>query len=260
MSRYMLIASTALMVSRCRVVKSDDKPRTTHSPAAVATWKFGVIGIEHAKTVLELGGSSVDAVVAGIKAVELDERDQYFVGVGGLPNSEGVMELDAAIMDSRRRYGAVMSLQSISTPIVAARLVMDKSEHNVFAGQGALDFALEQGMKKSPVLTEKAYAEWLAWRKGQDSTPSPHDTIGMICLDTEGRLAAGTSTSGWKFKHPGRVGDSPLVGCGLYCDGNHGAAVATGDGEEIMRTCLSFLVVELIRQVIVPYLDICNLW
>lgn len=220
-----------------------------HIPAVAATWRFGGIAVEKSSEVLSNGGSAIDAVVQGIRTVELDERDQYFVGVGGLPNADGEMELDAAIMDHSRRYGAVMGLKEIKTPILVARLVMDKSEHNVFAGAGALQFAMEQGMQREPdVLTAKAREEWREWRAGRDTTPSTHDTIGLICLDAEGRLSAGTSTSGWKFKHAGRIGDSPLIGSGLYCDGNFGAAVATGDGEEIMRTCLSFLVVEQMRQ------------
>ena len=125
-------------------------------PAIVSTWKFGTIAIEHARRVLVDGGSSIDAVVSGIRAVELDEADQYFVGVGGLPNADGVMELDAAIMDDRRRYGAVMAIRDVKSPISVARAVMERSEHNIFAGEGALQFALEQGFRREPdVLTQK---------------------------------------------------------------------------------------------------------
>lgn len=126
------------------------------NPAIVSTWKFGTIAVEGARKAFERGGSSIDAVVEGVRAVELDEADQYFVGVGGLPNADGVMELDAAIMDDRRRYGAVMAIRDVKSPISVARVVMEKSEHNIFAGDGALQFAVEHGFKKEPeVLTQK---------------------------------------------------------------------------------------------------------
>jgi N4-(beta-N-acetylglucosaminyl)-L-asparaginase len=220
------------------------------------------------------GCSALNAVEKGVNKVELDDQEQYFVGVGGLPNADGVMEFDSAIMDHRRRYGAVMALTDIKTPISIAKSILEKCVHNVLAGEGALQFAVSQGFHKCSrdvidedgsegdgVLTEKSRLEWQLWKdeqnkeknlsKGENASvfddEESHDTVGLICLDTEGYLCCGTSTSGWKFKHPGRIGDSPLVGSGLYCDGN-GAAVATGDGEEIMRVCLSFLVVEYIRQ------------
>lgn len=209
-------------------------PRVPMRPVVAATWRHGEIGVNAAVKVLERGGSSMDAVVAGVRAVELDNNGQYFVGVGGLPNADGEMELDAAVMDHMRRYGAVMALKNICTPVEVARVVMERSPHNVFAGEGALQFALSHGFIKQPeVLTQKAREDWLQWRRGNDSTPRGHDTVGMLCLDAQGRLSVACSTSGWKFKHPGRVGDSPLVGSGLYCDGRFGAAVATGDGEEV---------------------------
>lgn len=211
---------------------------------------------------LESGLSAMDAVEAGIRVVELDNQEQYYVGVGGYPNSEGVMELDAAIMDHTCRYGAVMALTNISTPISVARTVLEKCVHNVLVGEGALKWALENGFESdSTILTDPIRNEWLTWirqKKWLESQQSKernevkaedsHDTIGIICLDTQGNICVGTSTSGWKFKRPGRVGDSPLVGSGLYCHGLYGGAVATGDGEEIMRICLSFIVVEFIRQ------------
>lgn len=136
---------------------------------------------------------------------------------------------------------------------------MEKCVHNILVGDGASQWAFSNGFKKDPngVLTEKSRLEWQEWKaqkeeretegRGAANKEDSHDTIGLICLDKNGHLCAGTSTSGWKFKHPGRVGDAPLVGGGLYCDGAVGAAVATGDGEEIMRSCLSFLIVEHMR-------------
>jgi len=225
-------------------------------PCAVATWNFGKIAVQKcAEILIQSGGSSIDAVERGIREVELDTRDQYYVGVGGLPNSDGVMELDAAMMDHRLRYGAVLALQGILTPISVARTVMEKCVHNVLVGEGALQWAISNGFKQdSGVLTESSKKEWLQWRASNIETsvdilhPNGHDTVGVICLDCHGNLCVGTSTSGWKFKHPGRIGDAPLIGSGLYCHGQYGAAVATGDGEEIMRTCLCSVVVELMRQ------------
>ena len=230
-------------------------------PCAVATWKFGSIAVEQCKQILigdEKGSDSLalDAVEAGIKAVELDQKDQYYVGIGGLPNSNGLMELDAAIMDHRSKYGAVMSIQHIESPISVARSVMEKCVHNILCGEGALDWAISNGFKTANILTSSSKEQWMAWveaKKAQTVNAIPqytdsHDTVGVICIDRQGQLAVGTSTSGWPFKHPGRVGDSPLIGSGLYCDGKVGAAMATGDGEEIMRCCLSFLAVEFMRQ------------
>lgn len=222
-------------------------------PVAVSTWSFGKLAIDACIPLLENGSSSINAVEEGIKYVELDDNDQYYVGIGGLPNSEGIMEFDAAIMDSKKRYGAVMALKSIKTPISVARSVMEKCVHNIICGDGALKWAIDNGfIPDEKVLTPASEREWIAWKyengKQLSDNEDTHDTIGLICLDKDGHLCAGTSTSGWKFKHPGRVGDSPLIGSGLYCDGKIGAAVATGDGEEIMRVCLSFLAVELMRQ------------
>eukprot|EP01035_Chromulina_nebulosa_P028382 gene28382-37462_t len=228
-------------------------------PVIVGTWEFSAIAITKSIPVLINGGSAVDAIELGIREVELNTDDQYFVGVGGLPNSEGVMELDAAIMDHKLRYGAVMGITDIKTPISVARTVMEKCVHNILCGEGALKWALENGFtKEKDVLTESSHLEWLNWKNGRDNTIEQHDTIGLICMDKDGNLAAGTSTSGWKFKHPGRVGDSPIIGSGIYCDGEVGAAVATGDGEEIMRCCLSFLAVEYIRLGYSPQ-DACNM-
>lgn len=200
-----------------------------------ATWDFGRIAIDRTIPSLLSGGSALDAIERGINAVELDNQDQYFVGVGGYPNAKGIMELDAAIMDDECRYGAVMGLQDIATPISVARTVLEKSPHNILVGEGARLWAFENGFHAEKILTDPVRDEWLEWKKTYEmaAKEDSHDTIGFICLDQNGKLAAGTSTSGWKFKWPGRVGDSPVIGSGLYCDGTVGAAVATGDGEEV---------------------------
>lgn len=253
---YLLIAS--LVQTEAKMIR----------PACAATWAFGSIAVDKIIPLLDIGKSSIDCVEEGIKAVELDEQDQYYVGVGGYPNADGIMELDAAIMDSKRRYGAVMCLQNIKNPISVARSIMEKCVHNILIGNGALQWALSHGFKEVQILTPSAQEAWMQWKQenskktqeqvSKDDIDESHDTVGVICLDRDGRLCCGTSTSGWKFKHSGRVGDSPLIGSGLYCDGNVGAAVATGDGEEIMRTCISFLIVEFMRQGHSPQ-DACSM-
>ena len=256
------------------VVATTSPPPPGRFVAAVATWQFGALAVEEcAARLLRPGTSAMDAVEAGINVVELDDAEQYYVGVGGLPNAQGVVECDAAVMDHRRRYGAVMGLTDIATAVSVARSVLEHSPHNIISGEGAKQWAISRGFSMTNMLTEKSQKEYVSWREHQPPTPLPippydntrnppddrnttpdmtptdcHDTVGVICLDAEGRLACGTSTSGWAYKHPGRVGDSPVVGSGLYCDGSVGAAVATGDGEEIMRVCLSHLVVELMRS------------
>lgn len=238
-----LLAPLALIVikrknggtfSEAKPVTPSLKPR----PCVAATWTFGAIAVKESSKFLMQGRSALDAVEQGIRCVEIDNQDQYWVGVGGFPNAEGVMELDAAIMDDDCRYGAVMALQDIANPISVARTVMEKCIHNVLVGDGAQKWALSNGFTiDKGILTPKMHLEWLERQMKQKSDVKGHDTIGLICLDADGVLACGTSTSGYAYKHPGRVGDAPIIGCGLYCD-KVGAAVATGDGEEIMRSCL----------------------
>lgn len=166
-------------------------------PCAVATWDFGALAVAKAQKCLTQGLSAMDAVEQGVNVVELDTNDQYFVGYGGLPNAKGVMEMDAAIMDHHSRYGAVMALRDIKTPISVARSVLENSPHNIIVAEGALEWALSQGFRREETLTDSSRAEWREWRDTQlDKTPSSHDTVGLICLDKNGHLSAGTSTSG----------------------------------------------------------------
>jgi len=237
---YLVIPQIVIFILQLRMIESNNNKYAT----CAATWKFGEIAVDKIVPMLEQGISSIDAVEMGICAVELDNNDQYCVGFGGFPNAEGVMELDAAIMDHKCRYGAVMGLTDILNPISVARTVMDKCIHNILVGEGALKWALSQGFTKDPnrVLSSVALDDWIKWKKDNMASSAEkqdsHDTIGVICLDKNGHLCAGTSTSGWKYKHPGRVGDAPLVGSGLYCDGSVGAAVATGDGEEVSNSVI----------------------
>lgn len=198
---------------------------------------------------MKSGGSALDAVIQGVEVVERDPRVRS-VGYGGYPNAAGEVEVDAAVVDGRTLgYGAVAGLKRIATPTAVARRVMEKTDHVFLVGEGALQFARTQGFEECEMLTAHGRKAWEAWNRGQAEAPADvHDTIGMIALDQRGNLAAACTTSGAAFKLPGRVGDSPLIGSGLYADNDAGAATATGRGEEIVRTCGSYAIVEHMRQ------------
>lgn len=190
-----LLLLSSLLISFSARMKLNMKASVR--PCAAATWDFGAIAVTQSRDKLIRGGDALTAVEVGVNAVELDLGDQYFVGYGGLPNAKGVMELDAAIMDHESRYGAVMALRNIRTPISVARTVLERSPHNIFVGEGALEWAVSQNFEPQNVLTEQSKHEWDEWKATQvDKTPSSHDTVGLICLDDQGRLSAGTSTSG----------------------------------------------------------------
>ncbi len=225
-------------------------------PIAIATWDHGVAATEEAFRTLASDGHPLDAVERGINVSEEDPAVDS-VGVGGLPNADGVVQLDAAIMDGERlRCGSVLSLEGISRPISVARRVMEKTRHIQLAQRGALEFALAEGFETRELLTPEARRAWESWKtrsaEGNDGSPrrgaADHDTIGMVVLDDQGRMAAGCSTSGLAWKLSGRVGDSPIIGAGLYCDARVGGASATGVGEEVLRVCGSLLVVEAMRR------------
>lgn len=218
--------------------------RAIRGANAVATWHFGEHAVVAGQKVLQCGGSALDAVEKGINAVELDPTVTT-VGYGGLPNSAGVVELDAAVMwGPGRRVGAVAGLRGIAKAVSAARLVMERTNHCMLVGEGAKAFALANGLESRRLLTRASKQKWQEWlAKGQAANPDSHDTIGMVAVDAAGNVCAGTSTSGLAFKMPGRVGDSPLVGSGLYAENGVGGAVATGVGERILRYCMSLRVV-----------------
>ncbi len=218
----------------------------------VSTWKFGYDANQKAWSILQDGGSALDAAVGGVTVAEL-EPSVRSVGYGGHPNADGIVQVDAAVMDGRTLgYGAVAGLEGIATPAAVARRVMEETEHVMLVGEGARSFAIDQGFPEQDMLTPDAREAWETWRsRGQDQDSLPadsHDTIGAVALDGNGDLAAVCTTSGIAYKLPGRVGDSPMIGCGLYADNETGAAVATGRGEEIARTCGSFAIVNLMRQ------------
>ena len=230
-------------------------------PVFLSTWEWGKAANERAAEVFKNGGSLLDAIEKGINVPENDPNVTS-VGYGGLPNAEGVVELDAAIMDGRRhRAGSVCNLHMIKNPISVARLVMEKTHHTTLAGEGAFRFALKMGFEPQTLLTPQSLQEWQKWKADPHHetfwlTPENHDTIGMVGLDGKGDVVAGCSTSGTAFKIPGRVGDSPLVGCGVYADNNVGAASATGDGDVMTNYCTSISIVHYMQAGMAPQ-DAC---
>ena len=222
----------------------------TDGPLFIATWPFGLPACKQSLVSLKAGGSVLDAVEQGIRVVEADTEVDS-VGVGGIPNANGVVQLDACIMDgTNQKAGAVAALEDYPHPISVARKIMEKTKHVFVVGQGAKDFAAQQGFEKQDLLTPQQREKWKQWLKenGKEVPKGAHDTISLLGIDAERRIAGGCSTSGLAYKLHGRVGDSPLIGGGLYVDGEVGAAGATGIGENILRYCGTFLICELMRQ------------
>lgn len=222
---------------------------------SVATWNHGVPANAAAADLLASGGRALDAVEAGVRVVEADP-DSRTVGLGGLPDAAGHVTLDACVMDERGEAGAVAFLEHILHPVSVARRVMERTPHLFLVGEGAYDFAIAEGFERQDLLTAEAREAWLEWRREREhgDTELPeinvenHDTIGMLALDTAGNLAGACTTSGTAFKQRGRVGDSPIIGAGLFVDNEVGAATATGFGELVIKTAGSHAVVETMRQ------------
>ena len=253
------ILATGLGLSK--PVLSFHPTQTKLNPIVVSTWDHGMAANEAAWKVLIDGGYALDAVEAGVRVPEGDPN-VITVGYGGFPDKKGKVTLDACIMDEKGSAGSVAFLQHIKHPISVARLVMETTPHVMLVGKGACKFALKNGFPKEKLLTPKMKKEWKKWKKQnrefkpiiniENEEKVNHDTIGMLALDSEGRLAGACTTSGMAYKMHGRVGDSPIIGAGLYVDGDVGGAVATGSGELVMKTLGSFLVVELMRNGMSP--------
>ena len=234
--------------------KAKDKQEALASnsllPVVIATWS-----VEQAtKTAwqsMEDGSSALDAVIAGCGVEEANAKGQS-VGLGGLPDREGRVTLDACVMNEKGDYGAVLCMQNIMHPIAVAKKVMEDTPHVILAGAGAEQFAVSQGFKRENLLTEQSKKDWETWKKTSKYKPiiniENHDTIGMLAIDKNGTISGGCTTSGLAYKMSGRVGDSAIVGSGLFVDNEIGAATATGLGEEVLKTVGSYLIVELIRQ------------
>lgn len=246
----------------------------------ISTWDFSRTGIEAAAKQLESSGSALDAVEAGIRVVEEDPTVTS-VGYGGLPNANGQLELDAALMTSDGQQGAIMGVPGLRSAIPAARHVLQQSPHAILCAQGAQHFAITHGVTSyhndtNKLLTPHARKRYDDFLSGKDDVAGLNnagdednngdgdenddedgdrggeemghtDTVGMIALDGKGDLVVGCATSGMQFKHAGRVGDAPIFGAGLFAD-EYGGAAATGDGDHMLRFCLSFLVVERLRH------------
>ncbi len=235
----------------CQATGDKTKSSVVTKPLAISTWKNGMQANEAGWEILKNGGRALDAVEKGVMVVEADPNDMS-VGYGGRPDRDGIVTLDACIMDETGNAGSVCALENIKHPISVARRVMEKTPHVMLAGDGALQFAKEEGFIEENILTDKAKKQWEEWRKTSDYKPviniENHDTIGMLALDEAGNISGACTTSGLAYKMHGRVGDSPIIGAGMYCDNEVGGAVATGMGELVMKTLGSFLVVELMNQ------------
>jgi N4-(beta-N-acetylglucosaminyl)-L-asparaginase len=263
------LSSLGLLITKDGISRNG-YPITKNNPIVISTWDQNVRANTAAWQVLGSGGKAVDAVETGVQIPEADPKDQS-VGYGGLPDRDGKVTLDACIMDENGNCGAVMFLEGIMHPIKVARLVMEKTPHVQLVGEGALQFALANGFKIENLLTPESEQAWKKWvkeakydpmtipklleKQSTQNTPGQvdnHDTIGMIAMDAAGDLSGACTTSGMAFKMRGRVGDSPIIGAGLYVDNEIGAATATGVGEEVVRICGSHTVVELMRQGLSP--------
>ncbi len=238
-------------------------------PIIISTWDFGKAANAEGWKILAANGRAIDAIEQGARVTEADQSNKT-VGYGGYPDRDGRVTLDACIMDEKGNCGSVMCLEYIKHPISVARMVMEKTPHVILVGDGALQFALANGFKKENLLTPDSEEAWKNWLKKANYAPvmnienkqyqqqpetglfpgsiDNHDTIGMLALDAAGNLSGGCTTSGMAFKMHGRVGDSPVIGAGLFVDGEIGAATSTGVGEEVIRCVGSHLVVEYMRQ------------
>ena len=247
----LLLGTTKLDLSAQTKSTRSTTSTKINKPIVLSTWRFGLEANAEAWKVLGKNGTALDAVEQGVKLVEADPNERS-VGYGGRPDRDGKVTLDACIMDDQANIGSVAGLEYIKHPISVARKVMEDTPHVMLVGNGALQFALEKGFKKENLLTDVSEKEWKEWLKDTNyQMPiniENHDTIGMIALDAHGNLSGACTTSGMAYKMHGRVGDSPIIGAGLYVDNEIGAATATGHGEEVIRIAGSHLVVELMRQ------------
>ncbi len=235
-------ASTALV---------DQEPERAKGGVILSTWDHGMPANAKAWEVLQAGGSVLDAVEQGVMVTESDFTNRS-VGLGGRPDRDGHVTLDACIQDHDGRAGSVAFVQRFEHPISIARAVMEKTPHVMLVGEGAERWALENGFTRNEMELPEVKAEWQEWARTSNYKPvaniENHDTIGMVAMDASGRLAGSCTTSGMAYKIHGRVGDSPIIGAGLFVDGEAGAACATGVGELVIRVAGSHTVVELMRQ------------
>jgi len=248
------LAAAAVVTQMPKVMAEENKrinKPLTVKPIVISTWKFGIEANEEAWKILANSGRALDAVETGVKVIEGNMKERS-VGLGGRPDRDGHVTLDACIMDEFANIGSVACLEHIKHPISVARAVMEKTPHVMLVGDGALQFALSQGFTKEKGVVEETQKEWKEWLKTSNYKPQAnienHDTIGMIAMDANGNFSGACTTSGLGYKMHGRVGDSPIIGAGLFVDNEVGAATATGHGEEVIRIAGCHTVVELMRQ------------
>ena len=224
--------------------------KNTGMVRSVSTWKTSDANFK-AGQLLDKGSNSLDAAVEGV-AIEESNPKNTTVGLGGSPDRTGIVTLDACVMNHLGDCGSVMAVENIVHVARLAKDVMEKTPHVILAGEGAEEFAYSVGYKSRELLTKESKKEWESWLKSQEYKPiiniENHDTIGMLCLDKKNNISGACTTSGLAYKMRGRVGDSPIIGSGLFIDNKVGGAVATGLGEEVVKTVGSYLVVELMRQ------------
>jgi N4-(beta-N-acetylglucosaminyl)-L-asparaginase len=247
-TRRTFLATSAGLTGAAILARATEPPPTRY--AIVSTWDFGAAATAAAFAKLSSGGSLLDAVEEGARIPEADPSN-HSVGLGGYPDRDGHVTLDAIIMDDRGNVGAVAALEDVVHAVSVARKVMEKTPHTILVGEGATRFALEQGFPKVKLLTPDSEAEWRKWLQSNQYKPQAnienrnqylqpgsardHDTIGILACDSAGRLAGACTTSGMAFKMRGRVGDSPQCGAGLFVEAGVGAATSTGVGEEVTR-------------------------
>lgn len=228
--------------------------RMAITPKVISTWEHGLPANKAAWEVISAGGKSIDAVEKGLRVTESDITNRS-VGIGGRPDAQGHVTLDACIMDEKSRCGSVAFLEGIDHPISVARKVMEDTQHVMLVGEGAKEFALSKGFEKIKTPLPEVKKDYKKWKKEQEALAKKptinvenHDTIGMLAIDSFGNISGACTTSGWAYKMHGRIGDSPIIGAGLFVDNEVGGAVATGLGEAIIRVAGSHTVVELMRQ------------
>jgi len=246
-----IISKTVLAKETNREINLNSNSDKITKPIVISTWNHGMEANAAAWKLLAKGGTALDASEAGVKVTESDPNNTS-VGLGGLPDRDGKVTLDACIMDHENNCGSVAFIQDIENPISVARKVMEETQHVMIVGEGAKQFAIEQGFKPTNLLTEKSKKAWEEWKIKSKYKPvinsENHDTIGLLALDDKGNLSGACTTSGMAFKIHGRVGDSPIIGAGLFVDNEVGAACATGMGEAVIRIAGSAIVVELMRN------------
>lgn len=270
MIRRDFLRNSLLTIPAISATNFETSNKLPTKPIVISTWDFGKAANAEAWKILKNNGRALDAIEQGARVTEADQSNKT-VGYGGYPDRDGRVTLDACIMDENGNCGSVMCLEHIIHPISVARLVMEKTPHVILVGEGALQFALANGFKKENLLTPDSELAWKEWLKKSQynpimnienksynqNQPDPdffpgsidnHDTIGMLALDVKGNLSGGCTTSGMAFKMHGRVGDSPVIGAGLFVDNEIGAATSTGVGEEVIKCVGSHLVVEYMRQ------------